>query len=79
MNDYIISAIRTGVPILVGWVIFMLNNWLEPLGVEVDSEAVAGPVLGAIIWAYYLLARWLETRFPQVKWLGISSTPSYDQ
>jgi len=79
MSDYVVSAIRTGVPVVIGWLVFTVNNWIEPLGVEVDTETVAGPVIGALIWGYYLLARWLEQKYPQIKWLGVSSTPSYDR
>lgn len=75
MSDYIISAIRTGVPILIGWIVFAINDWV---GVEIDTEAVAGPVMGALIWGYYLAARKLEEKYPQVRWLGITKQPAYD-
>lgn len=76
MGDVITSAIRTGVPIVVGWVVFWLN---DRFGLEIDTEAVAVPVAGAIMWGYYLIARRLEQRDARFGWLlGKPTAPTYD-
>ena len=63
MNDYVISLIRTWVPMLVG----LLVTWLLSLGVEFDSAALELALVSIVSGAYYALVRWLEQKWP---WLG---------
>lgn len=78
MNNLAISWIRTGVPYAVG----ALATWLITLGVELSPEATAGLItfltflLGNI---YYLVARKLEQRWPQLGFLlGVPAQPQYE-
>jgi len=74
MNDYLVSHIRTFVPIVVGWVIV----WLANIGFEVDSTEAVAAVTGAVIAVYYALVRGLAQKWPNVGvLLGINKAPSY--
>lgn len=78
MNDYVISLIRTWVPVGVGLVI----TWLaRKLGVVLDEDtsAAASAVAAAVVTAvYYAAARALESRWPALGvLLGAPKTPSY--
>ncbi|WP_236241175.1 hypothetical protein [Streptomyces sp. CC228A] len=78
------SALRTLVPLLVGWVVTVT----EALGIEVDSVAVAGGVMAAVTAAYYLLLRLAEQLAERLEWeplrlaagvlLGWARPPSYE-
>lgn len=74
MNNYVISLIRTWVPMGVG----LLATWLLSLGIEFDSATLELALVSIISGAYYALVRWLESKIP---WLGVllghKSTPSY--
>jgi len=74
LNDYVISLIRTWVPMLVG----LLATWLLTLGIEIDSMAIELALVSLFSGAYYALIRWLEGKFP---WIGIllgaKRTPTY--
>lgn len=68
MSDFIVSLIRTYVPIGVGAVV----AWLVARGVDIAPESVDGVVafLTAIFSAlYYFVVRLLEQKFPQLGWL----------
>lgn len=77
MSQYIVSVIRTWVPVIVGYFI----GWLLSLGIDVGGEAEAALTLalGAIATSiYYALARWLETKFPSAGiLLGYIRQPVY--
>lgn len=77
MNQYVVSVIRTWVPIIIGWLI----SQLLVLGVVVDSDnstALTTSVTSIVIGLYYALVRWVETKFPQVGLLlGYIKQPVY--
>lgn len=78
MNDYVLSLVRTWVPVAVGSVL----AWLASLGLDLGAEAQVGLVTfltGLCIAVYYALARGLERRWPALGTLllGSSSKPVY--
>lgn len=77
MSDFVISQIRTYVPMLAGAIV----SWLALNGVQLDSNAALalGSFLTALFGAvYYLVVRLLEARWPQVGvLLGKAKTPVY--
>ena len=80
MSDYVLSLIRTVVPVIIGTAL----GWLATKGLSLDNETQAGliTVLTALcIGAYYALIRKLEQRWPAVgRWLlgaGAGRTPVY--
>ncbi|WP_353707595.1 hypothetical protein ABRQ22_17190 [Cellulosimicrobium sp. ES-005] len=79
MTDFVLSLVRTVVPIGVG----ALISWLALRGVEVEESAQNALISGAtalIIAAYYAAARALETRWPWFGYLlGTRSEPTYDR
>ena len=65
MKDFVLSLVRTYVPIVVGAAL----AWLATKGIEVDSAAASGLVLGLsglIMAGYYALARLIEQKAPVV-------------
>ena len=78
MNNFVISLIRTYVPILVGSVIsFLVVNYGLVVDASITTQLVTG-LTGVIIAAYYLLARLLERKFPQFGvLLGSTQKPVY--
>lgn len=63
MSQYIVSVIRTWVPIIVGWLV----SQLLIIGVVLDedtSKLLESAISAVTIALYYALARWLETKFP---------------
>lgn len=77
MNDFITSLVRTYVPIGVG----AIASYLLTKGIELDANAQLGLVtfLTALSQGvYYLAARLLEQKFPQLGFLlGSSKKPEY--
>jgi hypothetical protein len=74
LTDYIVSVIRTWVPILVGPVVVFLLS----LGIEFDSTALELFLASFLSGAYYALVRWAEGRWPWIGGLlGVKSTPTY--
>lgn len=74
MSDYVISLIRTVVPMAVGW----LATVLIGAGIEFDTVALEAALVSLISAAWYALTRWLETRYPRFGWLlGYPSSPAY--
>lgn len=77
MTNFVLSLIRTYVPIAVGAVV----AWLVTLGVEVDVNTQAGLVValtGVLQAVYYTVVRLLEKKFPKVGvLLGSATTPTY--
>jgi hypothetical protein len=75
MSDYIVSLIRTYVPMAVGFV----AAWLLTLGIEIDSAALELALVSILSGAYYALIRWAESRWPWFgKLLGKQTAPTYD-
>jgi hypothetical protein len=79
LHDYLISLIRTVVPVGIGAVL----AWLASrLGVVIDGEASAGLVAAVVavaIAGYYALVRALETRWPFFGvLLGKPAAPVYE-
>lgn len=78
-NNFVTSLIRTYVPIGVG----ALASYLLTLGIDLDANAQLGLVtfLTALLQGlYYLIARLLEQRYPQLGvLLGSSKTPDYKE
>ena len=76
------AIIRTLSPMLAGWVLAAIVWAFTPLGVAVPGEfrgwleATIPVVLGAL---YYVVARWLEARWPKVPWLGSTRQPLYTE
>jgi len=74
MNDYVISLIRTWVPMGVGFAV----TWLLSKGVAIDSAALELALVSILSGVYYALIRWLETRFPWIGvLLGVKKAPVY--
>lgn len=75
MTVFVISLVRTIVPIIVGAVF----TWLASYGIEVPEDGQMG--LTAFLFAfftgiYYLIVRLLEERYPQVGiLLGFAKSP----
>lgn len=77
MSDYVVSLIRTWVPVGIGAAI----AWLATLGLSIDSGTQTGLVAGLtgiIIAAYYALVRALEKKWPAFGvLLGRKVQPAY--
>lgn len=78
MSNFIISNIRTLVPIAIGSVV----AWLATeLGVVVDEESKAAAIVaatGVLSAVYYAAVHWLEQRWPRFGWLlGAATLPYY--
>lgn len=79
MNDFVISLVRTYVPIFVGSFV----AYLATKGIELDAQTSASLVVfltGTIIAVYYGVVRLVEKRFPQAGiLLGSTKTPEYTE
>lgn len=74
MNDYIVSLIRTVVPVAVG----SLLGWLAVRGFELPEGPVREAVVGLCIAGYYALVRLAERRWPPLGLLlGKRAEPVY--
>jgi hypothetical protein len=78
VSPYVISFIRTWVPIVIG----ALLTWLAvTLKIVVDPSSQAGLValcVAVLSGAYYALVRLLEKQWPQLGlFLGVPAKPSY--
>lgn len=77
IGAYITSAIRTGVPLAVGWLV----AWLLAHGIDVPAQArdwAVGGLTFAAAFGYYLAVRALEHKWPQVGvLLGVPIKPVY--
>ncbi len=77
MSDLVVSWIRTGVTLLVGWLI----SWGITSGI-INDPSLSQPltqVLNAVFTgAWYFLVRWLENKWPAFGYLfGIPKAPAY--
>lgn len=79
MSDYVISHIRTYVPIVVGAV----AAWLVTIGIDLTPETQAGLIAaltGILQAVYYAVARALAQRWPWAEsLLGVGRSPSYEE
>jgi hypothetical protein len=79
MSNFIISTIRTIVPIILGGVatwVAAKTGWILPE--DLEAEAAVG-VTGLVIGGYYIVVHWLEQKFPKLGWLlGKEALPYYD-
>jgi hypothetical protein len=77
MSNYVISHIRTVVPIVVG----ALISWLTTLGIDIDPETQMGLILGMtglFQAAWYAVIRALAQRWPWFGvFLGVNKAPEY--
>lgn len=74
LSKYAISAIRTLVPIAVGFGV----NFLARLGFHVNDAAVVAELSSGVPALYYLVIRKAEERFPKFGWLlGYAAKPDY--
>lgn len=78
MTNFLVSLIRTWVPIGVGSLIsFLVVNYGLVVDENLTAQLAAG-LTGLIIAGYYLLARLLERKFPQLGvLLGSTQKPVY--
>ena len=76
MNDYIVSMIRTWVPVGVGAFLTWLSTALEIT--DIDTATAATVATGIVISVYYGLVRIAEKRWPQIGiLLGKKQAPHY--
>lgn len=74
MNDYLIGHIRTGVPILIGYLVALLADY----GVDVDGPAAAAAITAGVAGLYYAVVRFAAVKFPAVGiLLGVNKAPGY--
>lgn len=75
--NFVLSLIRTWVPVIIG----SLISWLANLGIEVSAQYQGILIVimtAAIIGLYYTAVRFLETRFPAIGvLLGAAQPPVY--
>jgi hypothetical protein len=77
LNDFIISRIRTAVPLVVGVIVTATENrydWLP----KIDGQSLAPAAVFLVSYGYYGLVRWLEHWKPALGWLlGYPAQPTY--
>lgn len=77
MSDFIISQIRTYVPLIVGAIV----AWLTTKGIKInpsDASTVVPFLTAVFSGLYYTIVRLLESKFPQMGWLlGIAKKVTY--
>jgi len=78
MSNFLVSLIRTWVPILVGTVIaWVVSTGLFDISDDQAAQAT-GAATAAAIGLYYSIVRWFETKYPQAGWLlGTPKPPEY--
>ena len=76
LSNTVLSFIRTFVPIVVGFIV----AWVQPFGIDVDTETAISLLTAVAIGAYYTLGRLLERVNPKFGWLlGAPTQPVYHQ
>jgi hypothetical protein len=74
VNNFLVSLIRTAVPVVVGWLAVQALK----VGIELDPGATEGFIYPLVITAYYTAARALEKKWPALGYLlGIPKEPNY--
>lgn len=81
-KNLIASAVRTGVPMIVGWLLALpvVPPLLSGLGVDTERATQILSALFGFVLAYlwWLLARVLEHKWPKLGWLiGSTQKPIY--
>lgn len=85
LSSEITGLIRIGVAAIVGWgltQVLLGVSWINTtldagLEVNLDSDAVTNAVTAVGISLYYAAARYAEKRWPQLRFLGLTGTPTY--
>lgn len=79
-NDYVLSLIRTVVPVAIGAALtWGGRKWGIVLPEDLSAESTIA-ITGLVVAAYYAAVRALEMRWPWVgKFLGASKPPAYTQ
>lgn len=76
MSDYVVSHIRTIVPIIVGWVVVLLAN----AGIDIDSTEAVSAITAGAIGLYYAIVRAAAQKWPAAGWLlGYQKAPTYSE
>ncbi len=79
MSDFLISLIRTWVPVGVAAAV----GYLATFGVEYSAAAeqqLAGAITALLAAVYYAVARVLESRWPAFGYLlGVAKAPAYPE
>jgi hypothetical protein len=74
VSDWVISQIRTIVPVVAGWIAAQALA----AGFELDRASLESVLTVVATLAYYTAARALERRWPRLGWLlGYPKPPSY--
>ncbi len=77
-SDYVVSLIRTWVPVGVGAVLAWIST---KVGFIVDEDTKNQGILFFTFFLtglYYAIIRWLERQYPQIGWLlGLAKQPGY--
>jgi len=78
LNDYLLSLIRTYVPLVVGVALtWAARRWGVVLPEDLSAQATM-LTTGLVVAVYYGLVRGLEMRWPRFgKLLGASKPPAY--
>jgi hypothetical protein len=78
VSNFVISSIRTGVPIIVGAVVAFLAKKADIIIEDDTSQAAVIALTGAAIAIYYGLVHAIEQRWPKVGvLLGKADLPHY--
>lgn len=76
VSDYLVSLIRTAVPVLVG----LLIAALAKAGLKLDEGTLSPLIDGLAVGGYYAVIRAAETRWPLAGYLlGWKSQPTYSK
>jgi hypothetical protein len=76
LSDYLVSLVRTGVPVLAGLVLARLGI----NGLNVDGVTAQTAISILAVAGYYALVRALESKWSKVGiLLGWAVTPNYDK
>ena len=75
MSNYSKSAVRTVVPLIVGY----LATLAAKSGLNIKSEQLVVILTPIITAVYYLIVRGIEEKYPKAgHFLGVPSKPQYD-
>jgi hypothetical protein len=82
LSTLVISWIRTGVPVVVGFLVTWLAGNLHIVLSQNSETQLTALAVAAVISAYYAVARFLETKFPNSPFkylLGVPAKVSYEK
>ena len=78
MSDFIISQIRTWVPVIVGAFLVWAATELDIVIPEDAKLGVITASVALVTGLYYLIVSWLSKRWPRAGWLlGYPTKPTY--